>query len=175
MKTIFLSCVLLASVSASAGRVDFVTQLDGLHALPANSSERVAPGEFFVDDSNHFKGYVGVYDLGFVARVTSIKLYETSDAAVLGTPRFEFTPGVIGEPRLPSYLGGQNFDLNIQISDSDRTALFAGNWWVNLATVDHPNGELRGQITIVPEPSTFSLFSTGIAAFALASRRRIPA
>ena len=35
--------------------------------------------------------------------------------------------------------------------------LLAGQWYINLHTTAEPGGEIRGQVTVVPEPSSLAL------------------
>jgi hypothetical protein len=52
--------------------------------------------------------------------------------------------------------------------------LIAGNLYFNVHTSDHAGGEIRGQILIVPEPSTVALLAYGLIGMASAgvNRRR---
>lgn len=36
------------------------------------------------------------------------------------------------------------------ITDEQKTQLSAGNWYVNLHTAAHPDGEIRGQVIVKP-------------------------
>ena len=50
--------------------------------------------------------------------------------------------------------------------------IFAGNSYINFHTVAFPGGEIRGQITPVPEPGTVFLIGWGLAWLVLSGSRR---
>ena len=50
--------------------------------------------------------------------------------------------------------------------------LNAGLWYLNIHDSTFPGGEIRGQITLVPEPSSLALLGLGAGAIALRLRRR---
>jgi hypothetical protein len=54
------------------------------------------------------------------------------------------------------------------------TELFAGTLYFQVHTLNFPNGEIRGQITLVPEPSTvtFLLLGLSVAGLGWAMRRK---
>lgn len=54
-----------------------------------------------------------------------------------------------------------------QISD-----LNTGLWYLNIHDSTFPGGEIRGQITLVPEPSSFALFVLGAGGLVYRLRRR---
>lgn len=64
-------------------------------------------------------------------------------------------------------IGGtkQPFD-SVGISGAT-TELFNGDLYVQIHTVNFPNGELRGQLTVVPEPGTTALLGLGFGALGL--------
>jgi hypothetical protein len=95
----------------------------------------------------------------------------------------------------PGFVGPQLFELNIdndevnnggfvdgtysssagsetyQLTGTDLAALNDGGLYVNIATAAEPNGEIRGQITAVPEPASLTLMGIGSLAW-LAKRRK---
>ena len=50
--------------------------------------------------------------------------------------------------------------------------LNGGDAYLNIHTTAFPGGEIRGFLHAVPEPQTYALMAAGLAAIALASRRR---
>lgn len=61
------------------------------------------------------------------------------------------------------------FDGVVAISPAHVAALLNGQTYINVHTLANPNGEIRGQLVAVPEPSTFGLVALGLA---LVARRR---
>jgi hypothetical protein len=51
-------------------------------------------------------------------------------------------------------------------------AILAGLSYINFHTVEYPGGEIRGQIQVVPEPTSLLLFGSGAALLARMRRRR---
>lgn len=75
---------------------------------------------------------------------------------------------------LPATSSGSTDPTNGTLSAADELELYAGNLYVNLHTAQYPAGEIRGQLlfagggmpgpgTVVPEPSTLILLTSGLA------------
>jgi len=64
------------------------------------------------------------------------------------------------------------------ISTAQSNAILAGNWYINISTINHPTGEIRGQLpaaappATVPEPAALGLTGLGLVGLALRLRRR---
>ena len=77
----------------------------------------------------------------------------------------QVSTGVAGPPVIGNAFLGAG-----QVAD-----LVAGLWYLNLHTAAHPGGEIRGQVlaTSVPEPTTLSLLTFGLAGIAWVRRRKL--
>lgn len=79
------------------------------------------------------------------------------------------------EPPLRS--GYFDFVLTLRDGVGGKTAeqqeadLRANLWYINIHTVDYPNGEIRGQLLEIPEPEHYAAFA-GLALLGLAGYRR---
>jgi hypothetical protein len=53
------------------------------------------------------------------------------------------------------------------ISNAFATELLGGLWYINIHSNLHSGGEIRGQVTLVPEPGTLLLLAGGISLLAM--------
>ncbi len=68
--------------------------------------------------------------------------------------------------------GGSIMNAVLNIDMAQANVLLSGNGYFNLHTTQFPAGEIRGQINVVPEPSTYLLMATGLGGLVLVARRR---
>jgi hypothetical protein len=79
---------------------------------------------------------------------------------------------VFGFTGVPAATSGSIPTQTFAISPSQVADLFAGLYYMNVHTSTFGGGEIRGQLLLVPEPSTFALVGLGLAAVAWNARRR---
>ena len=70
-------------------------------------------------------------------------------------------------PPTMSYIGA------VTVTSQQINDLEGGLWYVNFNSSSFPNGEIRGQIIPVPEPSALALLAVGGTLAALLRRRKL--
>ncbi len=60
---------------------------------------------------------------------------------------------------------------SIVLSDTNEGHVLNGNTYINVHTAANGAGEIRGQLTVVPEPTTYAIL-TGLACLGVAGWRR---
>ena len=72
----------------------------------------------------------------------------------------------------PGGTGGSIMNAVLSINMMQANVLLAGNGYFNIHTTAFPGREIRGQINVVPEPSTYLLMATGLGGVMMLVRRR---
>jgi hypothetical protein len=96
---------------------------------------------------------VGVTSFSFTRTFTAAQL----DALV--------NPDLFTSTQLASFRAALNATVNAPAGTP-------ANLYFNVHTTTFPGGEIRGDIAVVPEPSTYVLLATGLGALGLIARRR---
>jgi hypothetical protein len=104
-------------------------------------------------------------------RVTSVDLFRSASSGMLGTHIATIPFEGFDDPYPGSFPGGNNYALSMSVSAEQRADILAGNWWVVASSSLYLDGEIRGKIIAVPEPSTIAFICFGITALTSCMRR----
>jgi len=139
----------------------FEANLDGLQEAPPNASPAFGLGDFTLSGGT-LSVTTGTYQdlLGGASAVT------LNDAAPGVNGPIVFTLVLDTPGAATGTFSGSGALTAPQITDLNN-----GNLYVNIRSAVFPNGEIRGQLIAVPEPSTLALMGAGSLAL-LAARRR---
>jgi hypothetical protein len=141
------------------GTFRYTADINAGNVVPRTSSTNTAIGTFSLE------GQTLIYEIVW----NSFFLFDSVEVHGPGGPG-ENAPSLhplVGNPAPPHPL----FIGSIQISPSETTDLNAGLWYVLVRTPNFPNGEIRGQITPVPEPSVIVLLSLAFVGLGFAQRK----
>lgn len=159
--------VLLMPVGASALTINLAGVLDGSQAAAGAGTGSTGTGSVSItlDDqtlemtwSASFSGLVGTYT---VSHFHGPAAANENGGVQVGT---SFTLS----PDLKSGTGG----ATVTLSASQAADLVAGLWYLNIHSSVNGGGEIRGNISVVPEPGTAMLFGAGLLGVASLRRRR---
>ncbi len=166
MKTTFALLLVMASLTGAQaqGTFDFVVKLSGANEVPPNGSSYTAAGTLSLD-GNLLHYLIGRAGWDFLP--SSAGIYSPATSGQNGSLIFDM--GDFGlSPNPPTLQYGGAFTVTSQqISE-----VKSGSWYVNLNSAAFPDGEIRGQITPVPEPSTLVLLGLGAGGLVWLSRRK---
>ena len=187
--------VLALGVAAYAVPITFTATLTGAQEVPPNASTATGSGTFVLNDAMTALTYsITVFGLD----VTGSQTVGTGDNLVAAHIHAPAPPGVnavvvfgfFGAPfndnnpndfvltPFGSGVGG-TFSGKWDLTEGNGTTLgaqipniLAGNAYVNFHTSQFPGGEIRGQITPVPEPRASALLLCGVAGLIAFLRRK---
>ena len=170
MKTLLALTVLTAGLAtANAADLFYVANLDAAQEAfhnddPAGPPDRSGSGtaNFTLTDTGTFS-YTVSYS-GLSGNSTAAHIHGPAqpgfDAGVL----FPLQGGTFGNT-------SGSFNGSVTLNPTQIAQLNNGDWYVNIHSVNFPVGEIRGQITAVPEPGTMALMAAA-SGLMLALRRK---
>jgi hypothetical protein len=161
----FLTIIGIFGSLTIAHAQSYVAELAGNQEVPPNSSPGYGDADFTLSGTTlSVNAGTGTYQdlLGNSSAVT------INDASPNG---YGYNGAVIFAPSLnsPGSTSG-TFTGSGSLSTQQISDLNAGDLYVNLRSNVYPSGEIRGELELVPEPSTLALLGAG--ALASLARRR---
>lgn len=163
LKPLFSVCIVLALLTwtanpSQAAIYSLQAILDGLQETSPNATPATGVGLFMYDDVTNSLSYDISY-AGLLAPEVAAHIH-TAPPGVAGPVTFPLPPG---NPKIGAILG---------FTAAQEVSLLAGDMYVNIHTQQFPGGEIRGQISVIPEPSTFALGGIAVAGLLLMRRCR---
>ena len=165
MKRLLLAFALISYASIASAQWTFQTTLSGLSENPPNA----APGTGFGSVTlslDQTQITVNESWSGLLAPATASHIHGPAGVGTNAAVLFPFS-GV------PATTSGAIPQQTFSITPTQVGYLFAGYLYMNVHTSVFPGGEIRGQLTLVPEPATATLLVVGAFGLAWRFRRQV--
>ena len=185
-----LSAAAIAAPGASAQSLVYTASMSGPQEEPPNGSPAVGGATIVIDTAAHtinfsvpFSGMVGYTTTAHIHCCTATPMSGTAGPAtalpVLPGFPLDVTSGTYDATLSlldPATYSPTFLNNNGGSASGAETALMAGlaagTAYLNIHSSAYPGGEIRGFITLVPEPSSWMMLLAGLGALGFASRRR---
>jgi CHRD domain len=136
-------CAVLAGCSSVAGDPEprtelYEAQLSGAQEVPAVASAGTGRAELRLDRKNHLVRWT-VSHSGLSGPLTAAHIHGPAGPG-------QNAPALIPLNHVPATLTGQ-----LLLTPEQASQLESGQWYVNLHTARHPQGEIRGQLRHRPD------------------------
>jgi hypothetical protein len=161
--------------------------MDGPSEAPPNGSLGTGYGTALYDDVAHTLKLDAIYS-GLTGTVTQSHIHLATNIPYRGTAGVVVVP-----PSLPGFVTGNTSGSYSQVLDLTQSSSYSpgffstngansenvliqtfkdGKAYWNIHSTNVPGGEIRGFLSLVPEPATCTLFLVGLGSVCFAVRRR---
>ena len=141
----------------------FTATLSGSQEVPSNPSPGTGSGTLTLNNTTFAWTLTGTFS-GLTGTTTDAHIHGPAAPGVDAPPvvGISFTSGATSG----SFSGSGTF------TSSQANDLLAGLYYINIHSTTYLGGEIRGQLTAVPEPATYACAVGIVALLAAAARRR---
>jgi hypothetical protein len=153
LRTLLLVACCLTPLAVQAAIIDMFASLDGAQEVPPTASIGTGTGAVSFDDvSNQLS-----WDISFSGLTgPAVGAHFHGPAAPGANAGVQVDIGAVSG--LISPMSGST-----TITDDQETQLLAGLWYINIHTGTYPDGEIRGQVQVIPVPAAAWLMLGGLA------------
>ncbi len=164
-KNVFALATLVALTLATSARATIIplsALMDGpqANAGAGTGSPGTGLATITLDDATNGLSWNITWDNQLIGTPTLMHFH--GPALTTQNAGVQVSTGVAGPPVV-----GNAILSNIQEAD-----LLAGLWYLNLHTTAYAGGEIRGQVLVIPEPTTLTLATFGLLALCYRRRKR---
>lgn len=163
-----LLCVIAFSVVTKADTITFTATLSGAKETTPNASTATGTATVVLDSITG-KGTLTLTFSGLTTAVTGAHIH---CCAAQGANAPVIVPFDAFLTLSADKLSGSITNYAFTLTATQVTAMINGLTYVNVHTTQFGPGEIRGQLTAVPEPGTLFLMGAGLASVAGAIRKR---
>ncbi len=154
----------LLPTGAGATIIPLQASLDGLQETPPVATPATGSASLTFNDVSKLLSW----NISYQNLIGTLSNAHFHGPAAVGVP----AGVVLGIPLSPGGATSGSLVGSATLNATQETQLLAGLWYINVHSTFAPGGEIRGQVEVVPEPTTLALLGLGLAGLALSGRRR---